>query len=188
MNKYFRFFIAFSLSLVFHTIFLFNFNLFSLEDARTFSKDSGESKVKIILKYRERKKQKNSSKKIVEKTKVAEKVEGREKKVIADKKDSSSSGESSKIAEYLSIVRSKINENLYISRVAARMNLTGSVKIRFNIFSPNIIRDLKVIKSSSYKALDRSALQTVRSMDSIPVIPKGIKLSIIPVDATVIYE
>ncbi len=180
-------FLCFTLSVLIH-LPLFLTSSLNENEARVFSLKKGDGSIKIVLKVREQKKRTSQPKKLSQKSSLLKKDKQAKKEIVSDKKEDSSSGESSEIAKYLSLVREQINENLYISRIAQKMNLTGSVEVHFNIHAPNIIKELEISRSSNFKALDRSALQTVKSIESVPSIPKALKLSIISVDATVIYE
>jgi TonB family protein len=92
------------------------------------------------------------------------------------------------MSEYLSRVRFQIVKFNYRNRLARKLKLKGKVGISFTIRFPNIIEDLKVIKSSGYDALDNSGLRTIESIDNMPNLPKKLEINTLPITTSILYQ
>ena len=189
MNNLKIYIFALVLSLLIHcTLFL---SAPELKDSsiKNFSHRIDRSKFKVLLEYREKTKKKLISR---SNKKVKKPLEQKKKKLEKKsdlRKDNQNLGDDSEMTKYLAAVRDKINEHKFISRVARKLNLKGEVHFTFNIHKPNKIQDLRIRKSSGFKALDRSALQSINSIeDSTPVIPSSLKLDVLEIKGILVYD
>ena len=166
-------------------VFLINWNF--EEDSKTvFSKNQGLAQIKIVVKINESKKENTSQKIGAIKTKKKKKIPT--KKQEFDKGAVQSAGKDELYASYLKEVRDVILKNRYMSRIAQKMKLKGETKVSFTIEKPNIISNLEVLKSSGYEALDYSALETIKTIQDVPVIPGGLSKNKINITLSVVYE
>jgi protein TonB len=95
-----------------------------------------------------------------------------------------SGGKESARAKYLNdnfaYIRNKILRNVSYPDVARRMGWQGKVLLSFIITANGSVREFKVIKSSGFPMLDRSAVETVKETAPFPRPPVEAQL-IIPI-------
>lgn len=99
------------------------------------------------------------------------------------------SGKKTIIAKYLTSVREKMANFKYKNRLAKRLKLKGEVKLKFDLVWPNEIKNVEVVLPSKYKALTKSAIESLSRVDELPSFPSEIKEKEIPsIIYTMVYE
>lgn len=88
--------------------------------------------------------------------------------------------------QYLHALRAKINENKHYPRISKRLKEQGVVTISFRVLKTGNFINIKVLKSSSKKRLDKAALEAIMDTNSFMPFDKKIKASymdiIIPIE------
>ena len=93
---------------------------------------------------------------------------------IAQPAGSGSSGDAARtryLKEQFTYVRELIHRGLVYPPVARKMGWTGRVTVSFVVREDGGVREVKVIKSSGFAALDRSALETIKKCAPYPPPP-----------------
>ena len=156
------------------------------------SENLGESVIKISLrqeKKKAKKVRKTSPNILGEKKLEIEKEEINQKESQQVKtKAVKTKGEDTVLARYLNQVRSLIEQHKFKSRLADKLKMTGRVIVGFTIVFPNLLVDLEIVKSSGKKILDNSALQTLKNIPEIPVIPSELERKKIPLKMDITYS
>lgn len=155
-----------------------------------FSQKLGQSRIKTVLSTYK------PPVKIEKVTKKSKKLKSKKVKEVSKKlnarsdvtKAVSTSGKKSKLASYLTKVRSVIVKNKYKNRVAKKFNLKGIVKVAFEIDKNSKISGVKLIKSSSVGPIDNSAIETLNRTNDLPVIPQELAMKNIPIQLEIVYE
>ena len=88
--------------------------------------------------------------------------------------------------QYLHALRAKINENKHYPRISKRLKEQGISTISFRVLKTGNFINIKVLKSSSKKRLDKAALEAIMDTNSFMPFDKKIKASymdiIIPIE------
>jgi protein TonB len=84
------------------------------------------------------------------------------------------------LSEHFAYIRNKILRNVSYPDPARRMGWQGKVLLSFIITADGSVRALKVIKSSGFIVLDKSAIETVRDTAPFPR-PPGEAQLVIPI-------
>lgn len=85
-----------------------------------------------------------------------------------------SSGDAAKhgyIKANFSYIKDMIQRNIAYPHVARRNGWTGMVKVSFIVSSSGNVNDIKVMKSSGFKILDKNAVEAVKSSSPFPEPP-----------------
>ena len=77
-------------------------------------------------------------------------------------------------------IKEKIQKKIVYPRIARRRGLQGKTVISFVICADGSVRDLKVVESSGYAVLDKSAIKTVKMAAPFPKPPVSAEL-VIPI-------
>lgn len=88
--------------------------------------------------------------------------------------------------QYLHALRAKINENKHYPRISKRLKEQGVATISFRVLKNGNFINIKVLKTSSKKRLDKAALEAISDTNSFMAFDKKIKASymdiIIPIE------
>lgn len=189
MKSFIKFFIF---SLILHLGLLWSGKLMTFDNKIVYSENSGKAIIKISLRQERKEMRKIKSpifKKIGKKKIEKEKVkESRKESHQVKTKALKSRGEETVLSKYLNQIRSLIEKHKFKSRLADKLKLTGRVIVGFTIVSPNSLVELEIVKSSGRKMLDNSALQTLKNIPELPVIPLELKLKKIPLKMDITYS
>jgi len=90
--------------------------------------------------------------------------------------------------DYLSIVRAKIEEHKKYPESARRKEIEGKTTVSFTIDSNGYVSDLKVVKSSKYKDLDKAAIDAIKSASPFPKPPKKLFKGPISLEITLVFK
>ena len=187
MKLFIKFFV---LSCFLHLGLLWSSKIMTFDEKVVYSENLGESVIKISLRQEKKmakKVKKTSLNKLGEKKLEKEEISRRHSHQVKTKAVKTK-GEDTALARYLNQIRSLIEQHKFKSRLADKLKMTGRVIVGFTIVSPNSLVDLEVVKSSGKKVLDNSALQTLKNIPEIPVIPLELKLKQIPLKMDITYS
>lgn len=88
--------------------------------------------------------------------------------------------------QYLHALRAKINENKHYPKISKRLKEQGVATISFRVLKTGNFINIKVLKTSSKKRLDKAALEAISDTNSFMPFDKKIKASymdiIIPIE------
>jgi periplasmic protein TonB len=84
------------------------------------------------------------------------------------------------LSEHFAYIRDKILRNVSYPRLASRMGWQGKVLLSFVITADGSVRAFKIIQSSGFIVLDKSAIKTVRDTAPFPRPPSEAQL-VIPI-------
>ncbi|EQC47989.1 TonB-dependent receptor [Bacteriovorax sp. Seq25_V] len=90
---------------------------------------------------------------------------------VAKRENRKSQGTSDSVARYTSVIREMITKNKKYPRVAKRLKQQGVVKVYFEVSFPNKISNLKIVETAKYDLLNKSALETIESLEDLPQVP-----------------
>lgn len=161
-----------------------------------------ETKSKNIIKQHEKKKVKNNKpkKKIHKKpTEVVEKVEPKKEEVQEiqqvnapkeiKKEDLIDPSELKALEdEYLSKLRYLIEKNKIYPRSAKRLNQMGKVNVNFVISKNGEIRDIRIVKNSSFQRLNDAALEILAKINKFEPIPEKLNKNSWEITVPIIYQ
>jgi protein TonB len=91
-------------------------------------------------------------------------------------------------ANYLEMVRLKIERHKKYPETAKARQIEGFVTVRFVITPQGDILDVEIIKSSRQKSLDKAALQAIHSAAPFPRPPQHLFKGEIPLELTIAFE
>jgi len=130
---------------------------------------------KEVKEIEKKKNEKTESKKV-------EKSVGKEKKVFKNllkSEKNSIKKEEDSFQEFIFKIKKAIEENKKYPKIAKRLRKQGIVEIEFVITANGNLKDLKVIKSSHHKILDKSAIKTIKKASLyFPKPVKDIKIKV----------
>ncbi len=186
----------FILTLCVHGFLLFNSNHTPSSRINFSEKFNDISQIKVALKLLEkkevtqakktpRKKVRKAPKKKVKKS-VAKKDLAQEKtlkKIV--KRESGSLQEE---ALYLKRVRDEILRHKKYPRIARKLRKSGIVSISFDIEYPGKVNNLKVVKKLDFEPLNKSALESVKSIEKFPVMPDSLSSKKLKVSLPISFE
>lgn len=72
------------------------------------------------------------------------------------------------LKEHVTYIRDLITTHLTYPPMARKMNWSGKVVVAFVVAEDGTVNNIRVVESSGYKTLDKSALETVRSVAPFP--------------------
>jgi periplasmic protein TonB len=84
------------------------------------------------------------------------------------------------LKEHFSYIRDIIHKNLRYPEIARKMGWNGDVVASFEITGTGRVRELKIIRSSGHAVLDRTVIETIRSVEPFPAPPAPMTL-IVPI-------
>ncbi len=76
---------------------------------------------------------------------------------------------------YIDLVYEKVEENKFYPELEKQRGHQGEVNVKFIILKNGSVRDLQIVKKSSYRYLNESAIETVRSAVPFPDLPENLK-------------
>ncbi|MBU2568141.1 MAG: energy transducer TonB [Elusimicrobia bacterium] len=85
------------------------------------------------------------------------------------------------------IVKQKIEEKKEYPAEARGQGIEGIVYLRFTILSDGQTDKIKIIKSSGYKILDQSAVNTVRKANLFPPLPEELNIPCVQIQVNLVY-
>ena len=91
-------------------------------------------------------------------------------------------------ANYLEMVRLKIERHKKYPETAKARQIEGFVTVRFVITPQGDILDVEIIKSSGQKSLDKAALKAIHAAAPFPVPPQHLFKGEIPLELTIAFE
>jgi outer membrane biosynthesis protein TonB len=168
-----------SLSIIFH--FLLLITISSLSTSNTYSKTTGKSRIRAVIK---------NIKSIPTIGKKSKSITNNEKNHIEEVSKSilDKQGQDNLLSQYLDSIRNVVASTKYKNSFATRLNLKGQVDLSFKISSPNLLSDLKITKNSKASSLNESALAGIKSINSFPSIPSELYTDTVEVEVSIIYE
>lgn len=89
---------------------------------------------------------------------------------------------------YQDIIKQKIEEKKEYPASAISRGIGGVVYLRFTVISDGHVDKIEIVKTSGYKVLDQSAVETVKKSSPFPPFPEGIKTSHIQMELRLVYE
>ncbi len=180
-----EFALGFIISIILHGLLVCEFSSSDTKANNTFSKNEGLEQTRVSVRSI-----KTIQRKQLQKAKGLQKEK---KKLVKQKVDQqagsakNSSGNNKVLSKYLSLIRSKILQNKYKSKIARKLNQTGRVTITFKIINRNKVSDISILTPSRSKQLNYSALKTIQRLESLPNIPKELNLDILSVEVSIDY-
>jgi protein TonB len=90
--------------------------------------------------------------------------------------------------EYLSKLRYLIEKNKIYPRSAKILNQTGKVNVNFVISKNGQIRDIKIIKDSSFQRLNDAALEILTKINTFDPIPEKLHKNSWEITVPIIYQ
>ncbi|OUR99799.1 hypothetical protein A9Q84_01865 [Halobacteriovorax marinus] len=154
---------------------------------RKYSKKQQKSIPTPIKKRVVKKSSKRVQKKIVKPTKKISKFSQIMERTLR-KPITKSSGHRDMVAKYLSKVRQSILKNKFYPRVARRLKQQGEVVVTFAIRWPNTIEDVRLKKMTPYALLNQSALESVKSLTELAIMPEKLKTQVLKVEIPLVYR
>ncbi len=91
-------------------------------------------------------------------------------------------------SQYLSKVRSLIEENKIYPKTAKRLNQTGKVFVSFVITKDGKIKDIKIVKSSDFERLNEAATEILSQIGKFEAIPEKLKKEEFEITIPISYE
>jgi protein TonB len=90
--------------------------------------------------------------------------------------------------DYLQHLVARINANKHYPQKARRRGWEGQVSLKFSIFPSGEVRNVKILSSSDYAILDKSALKAIH--DSLPFepFPSNLGLAKLDLELPIIYQ
>lgn len=82
------------------------------------------------------------------------------------------------VSEYFLFIKNRIVQNLVFPPVARRRGWSGRVLVSFIVCRDGQVSEIRVIESSGYPLLDRSAVDTIRKVAPFPKAPVEAELTI----------
>lgn len=89
---------------------------------------------------------------------------------------------------YLNLLRSAIDRNKKYPRVSKRLNEQGEVIIAFRVFKSGLFKNIRVLKSSGKKRLDKAALKAVQKTGKFMVFDSSIKKSFMDITVPIKFQ
>ena len=91
-------------------------------------------------------------------------------------------------AEYLEMVRLKIEKYKKYPVAARARQVEGRATVQFFIEPSGEINSIKILKSSKHKLLDRAAVEAVNSASPVPKLPSYISNEAIQIEIKIVFE
>ncbi|MFA5160276.1 MAG: energy transducer TonB [Candidatus Omnitrophota bacterium] len=89
---------------------------------------------------------------------------------------------------YQDSIKQKIQEEKTYPRAALRIGYQGASRIAFKVLSSGRVENLRLVQSSSFKELDREALDAVRRASPFRTFPADLKASEIEVAVDIVFK
>ncbi len=188
--------LSISLSLLAHGLILFGFHQSTQLDLDQihYSKNSSDKiQIRRMLNLKKatqmpkeiKKVEAKRAKQVVKQQSVAKKTELENSSV---EQVIENSGQQSKKAQYLSQIRDQILAMKRYPRLAKRLKKQGVVDVYFEISYPRQLGNIKIQKGSEHDILNESALETVKALEDIPVMPEFLKTEVLKIAIPIKYE
>ena len=91
-------------------------------------------------------------------------------------------------ANYLEMVRLKIERHKKYPETAKARQIEGFVSVRFVITPQGEVLNIEIIKSSRQKSLDKAALKAIHAAAPFPVPPRNLFKGEIPLELTIAFK
>ena len=88
---------------------------------------------------------------------------------------------------YQDIIKQRIEETRKYPEWAKQRKLEGSVHLRFTINSNGQLGTIQILRPSSYKILNQSALETVKNASPFAPIPEEIQKKSVNIEVSIVY-
>ncbi len=132
---------------------------------------------------------KNSNKISTQKNKTMKNKTDRNKKVNKQKNLQNSKIETNQniLSEYLTEVRSQIENKKYYPYKEKMLNREGMVRIRFSLKPDGSVHAVQIIQASTHSGLNKAALKSIQKARPFPIFPKEITKPNITLEYTLNY-
>jgi protein TonB len=85
------------------------------------------------------------------------------------------------LKEHFTYIRDLITNRLVYPPMARKMNWSGKVVVAFVITEEGAVHSIRVVEKSGFRALDKSAVETVRSVAPFPKPPQRAEI-VVPIN------
>ena len=89
---------------------------------------------------------------------------------------------------YLTQLRAKIDSNKKYPKISKRLNEQGQVVVSFMVLQSGEFKNIKIIKSSGKKRLDKAALKALEETKSFKAIPQELKKSFLQISLPITFK
>ncbi len=89
---------------------------------------------------------------------------------------------------YQDSIKQKIQEERTYPRAALRIGYQGASRIAFKVLSSGRVEDLRLVQSSSFKALDQEALDAVKRASPFLAFPEDLTETEIEIEVDIIFK
>lgn len=97
-------------------------------------------------------------------------------------------GSKSVLSKYAHMIAKLINKHKKYPRMAYSLNQEGKVIVELKLSKEGKIIELKVLEKSPYKSLATASLETIKSINKFPPIPKELKVTEISFNIPIEYK
>ena len=108
--------------------------------------------------------------------------------ISAGSQDKATARKTSKLRNYLGIIRLRIEREKRYPLWARSHRLEGEVSVRFILSPDGQVSAVSVSKSSGQGCLDEAAMDAVRQASPMPPSPEGVLSEAIPMELTIVFK
>ncbi|QKF76894.1 energy transducer TonB [Arcobacter defluvii] len=160
-------------------------------------KTESKNKIKQVKKKEHHKKEKKVEKKVEKKIEEIKEVKQEIKEVIplesssdikSVKKDIDPSLKDALENEYLAKIRMLIEKNKIYPKSAKRLNQMGKVHVCFVVSKDGQIKNIRIVKKSSFEKLDEAAIEILTKISNFEPIPEKLNKNSWEITVPIVYQ